>query len=115
MRRVFFHNGQFKSLRNVIRFYNTRDTNPELWYPVVKGVVQKFNDLPAMYRANIDTQAPLDGKARGSKPSMSDQDVEDLETFLGTLTDADATKLNSAYAESSGRLASFSAGQFIRF
>jgi cytochrome c peroxidase len=88
-RKVFFHNGQFKSLRDVIRFYNTRDTNPELWYPVVKSVVQKFDDLPAMYRANIDAQAPLDGKARGSKPSMSDQDVEDLETFLGTLTDAD--------------------------
>jgi cytochrome c peroxidase len=88
-RKVFFHNGQFKSLRDVIRFYNTRDTNPELWYPVVKGVVQKFDDVPAMYRSNIDTQAPLDGKARGSKPSMSDQDVEDLETFLGTLTDAD--------------------------
>ena len=33
IRRVFFHNGQMKSLRDVIRFYNTRDTNPELWYP----------------------------------------------------------------------------------
>jgi cytochrome c peroxidase len=88
-RKVFFHNGQFKSLRDVIRFYNTRDTNPELWYPIVKGVVQKFDDLPAMYRANIDTQAPLDGKARGCKPSMSDQDLDDLESFLRTLTDAD--------------------------
>jgi len=114
-RKVFFHNGQLKSLRDVIRFYNTRDTSPELWYPVVKGVVQKFNDLPAMYRANIDTQAPLDGKARGSKPSMSDQDVEDLETFLGTLTDADVTKLNFTYSVPSGRVISFSAGNFIRF
>ena len=32
--KVFFHNGQMKSLRDVIRFYNTRDTNPELWSPV---------------------------------------------------------------------------------
>jgi len=88
-RKVFFHNGQFKSLRDVIRFYNTRDTNPELWYPVVKGIAQKFDDMPAKYRANVDTQAPLDGKAPGSKPAMSDQEVEDLETFLRTLTDAD--------------------------
>ncbi len=45
-RRVFFHNGQIKSLHDVIRFYNTRDTNPELWYPTVNGAVQKWNDLP---------------------------------------------------------------------
>jgi cytochrome c peroxidase len=36
-RTVFFHNGQMKSLRDVIRFYNTRDTNPELWYRVDRG------------------------------------------------------------------------------
>jgi cytochrome c peroxidase len=89
IRKVFFHNGQMKSLRDVIRFYNTRDTNPELWYPVVDGVVQKFDDLPARYRGNIDAQAPLDGRARNSAPPMSDQDTEDLLAFLQTLTDAD--------------------------
>jgi cytochrome c peroxidase len=87
-RHVFFHNGRFKSLHDVIRFYNTRDTNPELWYPTVNGVVQKFNDLPAKYRENIDTQAPLDGKAAGSEPPMTEQDMQDLEAFIGTLTDA---------------------------
>ncbi len=86
-RKVFFHNGRFKSLSEVIRFYNTRDTNPELWYPVVDGKVQKFDDMPAKYVANIDPQAPLDGRAPGSKPAMSDQDMEDLEVFLDTLTD----------------------------
>src|SRR5262249_20998449 len=30
IRRVFFHNGAVKSLRDALRFYNTRDTNPEL-------------------------------------------------------------------------------------
>lgn len=89
IRQVFFHNGQMKSLRDVIRFYNTRDTNPELWYPVVDGVVQKFDDLPPRYRGNIDAQAPLDGRLRGSPPAMSDQDIDDLLAFLGTLTDAD--------------------------
>jgi cytochrome c peroxidase len=92
IRRVFFHNGQMKSLRDVLRFYNTRDTHPELWYPVVDGVVQKFDDLPASYRANIDAQSPLDGRARNSSPAMSDQDIEDLLAFLQTLTDADLVR-----------------------
>ncbi|MES2152934.1 MAG: cytochrome c peroxidase [Pseudomonadota bacterium] len=86
-RSVFFHNGQMTSLKDVIRFYNTRDTEPQLWYPTVKGVVQKFDDLPPRYRANLDTQKPLDGRARGSAPAMSEQDMEDLEVFLHTLSD----------------------------
>jgi len=88
-RRVFFHNGKMTSLRDVIRFYNTRDTNPELWYPIINGVVQKYDDLPAKYRKNIDPQPPLDSRPRGSQAAMSDQDMEDLEVFLRTLTDAD--------------------------
>jgi cytochrome c peroxidase len=88
-RKVFFHNGKMKSLREVLRFYNTRDTAPELWYPVVSGVARKFDDLPAQYQANIDTQAPLDGRPAGSAPPMTEQDLDDLEAFLGTLTDAD--------------------------
>ncbi len=88
-RRVFFHNGRMKSLRDVLRFYNTRDTQPELWYPTVNGVVQKFDDLPPQYQGNIDTQAPLDGRPAGSPPPMSEQDLDDLEAFLDTLTDAD--------------------------
>lgn len=86
-RKVFFHNGQLKSLRDVIRFYNTRDTQPELWYPTKNGEVQKYNDLPQAYRANIDTQAPLDGRKPGSAGAMSEQDMDDLEAFLNTLTD----------------------------
>ena len=48
---------------------------------------QKFDDLPAAYQSNIDTQMPLDGRARGSTPPMTEQEMEDLEAFLGTLTD----------------------------
>jgi cytochrome c peroxidase len=88
-RKVFFHNGKLKSLRRVLNFYNTRDTEPELWYPRVNGVVQKFDDLPSQYRANVDTQLPLDGRPAGSEPPMSEQDLDDLEAFLDTLTDAD--------------------------
>ncbi len=89
VRKVFFHNGKMKSLREVLHFYNTRDTQPELWYPVVNGVVQKFDDLPAQFQPNIDAQRPLDGRPAGSQPPMSEQDLDDLEAFLGTLTDAD--------------------------
>jgi cytochrome c peroxidase len=88
-RRVFFHNGQLKSLRDAIRFYNTRDTNPDRWYPTVNGVVQKFDDLPPSYRRNVDRQVPLDGRAPGSAPAMTEQEMDDLEAFLNTLNDAD--------------------------
>src|ERR1700761_6580833 len=36
-RSVFFHNGVFHSLNQVVHFYNTRDTNPEFWYPSTGG------------------------------------------------------------------------------
>ena len=113
-RRAFFHNGVMHTLEQTIRFYNTRDTRPELWYPTVGGTpkarndadfptyglittqyvggtVQKFDDLPSAYRANIDTQLPMDGRAAGSAPPMSEQDIADLVCFLNTLTDADQT------------------------
>lgn len=86
-RKAFFHNGQLKSLRDVILFYNTRDTQPERWYPTKNGKVQKYDDLPARYRANIDTQAPLDGKKIGAPGAMTEQDMADLEVFLQTLND----------------------------
>lgn len=86
-RKVFFHNGQIKSLRDAVRFYNTRDTNPELWYPSVHGVVRKFNDLPEQFQANIDRQAPLVGQPAGSAPVLTEQEIDDLVVFLNTLTD----------------------------
>jgi cytochrome c peroxidase len=49
--------------------------------------VQKYNDLPTVYRGNIDPQLPLDGRAPGSQTPMTDQDLQDLEAFLNTLTD----------------------------
>ena len=73
---------------DVINFYNTRDTNPSAWYPTVKGVVQKFNDMPAAYQANLDSlDVPFDGLPIGGTPHMSAQDVADVKCFLETLTD----------------------------
>lgn len=79
-RTAFFHNGVFHSLTQVLHFYNTRDTNPEYWYPSTGGnsnsvtqnptyalfptyasgaSVTKFNDLPAVYQGNVDEEVPM--------------------------------------------------------
>ncbi|PZP35168.1 MAG: hypothetical protein DI603_04640 [Roseateles depolymerans] len=86
-RKAFFHNGVIATLEEAVRFYATRDSNPEKWYPTVKGRVQKFNSLPRKYQANIDTQLPMDGRRAGSTPPMNEQDIQDLLAFLNTLTD----------------------------
>jgi cytochrome c peroxidase len=86
-RPVFLHNGAFHSLSDVVRFYAERDAKPAKWYPrAPDGRILKFDDLPAAYAANLDTQAPFDRHA-GEAPSFSDQDTEDIVTFLQTLTD----------------------------
>lgn len=109
-RHVFFHNGVMHSLEQAVRFYVTRDTRPELWYPTVGGkrdahpdpdfpryglvttqyvggAVRKYDDLPAAHRANVDTQMPLDGRAVGAVDPLTEQEVSDLICFLETLTD----------------------------
>lgn len=86
-RKAFFHNGRFKSLREALRFYVRRDTNPEEWYPVVDGVVQKFNDLPPAYRANVNTSEAPYNRQPGMAPALSEDEIDDVIQFLGTLTD----------------------------
>ncbi|HEY1809877.1 MAG TPA: cytochrome c peroxidase [Acidobacteriaceae bacterium] len=92
-RKVFFHNGEFHSLRTVLEFYVERDTNPEKWYPRgADGKVEKFNDLPARYRANVDTtDAPLDRK-RGEAPVWNERQIDDVLAFLQTLVDRDVAQ-----------------------
>ncbi len=87
LRRTFFHNGRFKSLKDTLTFYVQRDTNPEKFYPVVNGVVEKFDDLPPVYHGNVNrTEAPYN-RNPGDAPALSDSEVDDLIVFLGTLTD----------------------------
>ncbi len=87
-RQVFFHNGQFTSLREAVAFYLRRDTHPEEWYPRgAKGRVEKFNDMPRRFHANVNIdEAPYDRK-RGDKPALSEREIDDLVSFLGTLND----------------------------
>jgi cytochrome c peroxidase len=91
VRQVFFHNGIFKNLRDVLEFYATRDTNPQRWYPRIKagphrGEIDLYNDLPADLRKNVNREAPFSPDANG-KPRLNNQDIDDLIAFLKTLTD----------------------------
>jgi cytochrome c peroxidase len=87
MRRVFFHNGVFHRLEDVVRFYAERETQPQKWYSRgADGAVVKFDDLPPQYQGNVDTQAPFD-RHIGDPPPLSEADIRDIVVFLNTLTD----------------------------
>jgi cytochrome c peroxidase len=107
-RRVFFHNGRFHTLKDALRFYVQRDTNPRLWYPTVASRIEKFDDLPPNLRANVDViDEPLT-RSEGGSPVWSDADIDDVISFLQTLTDRDARAIlipeQTAAARCSGRL-----------
>lgn len=79
----YMHNGFFQTLREVVDFYATRDTDPWRWYPLN----QKFNDLPLQYQANVNrTEVPLN-RNPGDLPALTPQDIDDIVAFLNTLTD----------------------------
>jgi cytochrome c peroxidase len=87
IRRVFFHNGVFHRLDQAVRFYAERDTQPQKWYPRGKdGATLKFDDMPAAYRGNVDTQPPFGGRA-GDRAMLNEADIADIVAFLNTLTD----------------------------
>jgi cytochrome c peroxidase len=88
MRKVFFHNGVFHSLEEVVHFYVERETTPGKWYPrLANGEIDRYNDLPSRYRQNIDVvDAPFDRK-EGDEPALNEAEIADVIAFLKTLTD----------------------------
>ena len=88
LRQVFFHNGRFKTLKDTLTFYVQRDTSPEKFYPRnPDGTVNKFDDLPAQYQANVNTsEAPYNRKP-GDAPALTDAEIDDVIAFLKTLSD----------------------------
>ena len=88
LRKAYFHNGRFKTLKDALTFYVQRDTHPEKWYPLKPdGSVDKFNDLPDRYKANVNiTEAPYN-RQLGGVPALSDAEVDDVIAFLRTLSD----------------------------
>jgi cytochrome c peroxidase len=71
----------------VLAFYVERDTRPEKWYPrAADGSVRKFDDLPPQYHGNVNVEPPFGGRP-GDPPALSEEEIEDVIAFLGTLTD----------------------------
>jgi cytochrome c peroxidase len=101
----YFHNGRFPTLKDAIGFYVRRDTNPDQFYPTAAdGSVTKFDDLPAAYGGqflvninNVGSDAGYAGNVNtgeipynrrlGETAALSDAEIDDLITFLCTLTD----------------------------
>lgn len=83
-RPAWMHNGFFSgSLADVVRFYSSRNSNPQRWY----GPSGVPNDLPAQYRGNIEsTKAPFN-RAPTAGPLLTEPEVADIVAFLHTLSD----------------------------
>jgi cytochrome c peroxidase len=96
-RKVFFHNGAFHSLEQVMHFYVERETEPAKWYPQrADGTLDRYNDLPAEVRGNVDVvDAPFDGKP-GDPPALNEAEIADIIAFLNTLTDGYQSERSSA-------------------
>jgi cytochrome c peroxidase len=74
-RPAFMHNGFFKDLRDVVRFYSNRK------------ITSTSNDLPAKYQANIEkVKAPFN-RAATDGPALTEAEVNDIVAFLRTLSD----------------------------
>jgi len=88
-RHVFFHNGRFNTLKEAITFYVQRDTDPQKWYSLnTDGSVNKFDDLPAKYRANVNILEVPYNRRPGDAPALTDAEVDDVISFLTTLNDS---------------------------
>jgi cytochrome c peroxidase len=86
-RKVFFHNGVFHSLDDVLAFYAERDTRPSKFYPRDRsGRVLKYDDLPAAFAGNVNVEPPFGG-ASGTQPALTVGERGDIVAFLRTLTD----------------------------
>jgi cytochrome c peroxidase len=87
-RQVFFHNGVFHSLYEVLDWYMNRDLQPERFYSRdASGTIVKYDDMPAQYRGNVDTVDAPFNRRPGDQPALSKQDIQDIIAFLHTLDD----------------------------
>ena len=74
-RPAFMHNGFFKDLREVVRFYSTRNTSTV------------SNDLPAKYQSNIEVAKAPFNRLASQGPALSEPEINDIVAFLRTLSD----------------------------
>lgn len=87
LRQSYFHNGVFRSLRDVVEFYATRDTDPQKWYSKdARGHAIKYDDLPPQYRGNVNNEPPF-LPLPGNKPRLNTAEIDAIVAFLQTLSD----------------------------
>ena len=88
LRKRFFHNGQFDSLEQVVRFYVSRDTNASTWYSLdAMGNATGYDDLPVDMKRNVNTTEGPYNRQAGDAPALNESEVQDLVAFLRTLSD----------------------------
>lgn len=88
LRKAFFHNGRFTTLRDAVAFYVQRDTHPEQFYSrTPDGKVNVFDDLPQRYKRNVNTDEVPYNNVRGATPTLDENEIDDVVAFLQTLTD----------------------------
>lgn len=86
-RPVFFHNGVFTALEEVLRFYANRDVAPgEFYMSDNRGRTIKYDDLPGAYHSNVNVDPPFNRRL-GQSPAFSDAESADIIVFLQTLND----------------------------
>ncbi len=82
-RPAFMHNGAIRDLRDVLRFYSTRISDPQRWY----GPTGVPNDLPPQFLRNIETiKAPFN-RTTAQGPVLTEVEITDMVAFLRTLSD----------------------------
>jgi cytochrome c peroxidase len=74
-RPAFMHNGVFRDLRDVLRFYAGRNTSTV------------SNDLPSKYQANVEVTKPPFNRTPAQGPALTEAEISDVIAFLRTLSD----------------------------
>ena len=88
VRKAYFHNGKFTTLKDALTFYVQRDTNPEKFYPLNPDLtVNKFDDLPPQFAANVNTTEVPYNRHLGDAPALTDAEIDEVVAFLQTLSD----------------------------
>jgi cytochrome c peroxidase len=88
LRQVFFHNGVYRNLQQVLDFYDFSVAQPQKIYPrVAGGQVAMFNDLPKQYWGNIDRSDPPFDRQIGQTPVLDHGEEQNIIAFLKTLDD----------------------------
>ena len=87
-RPVYFHNGVFTTLSQVLDWYVNRNRQPGRFYQHnADGSVRLYDDLPRQFIANVDvTDAPFN-RHPGEPPALSKAQQRDILAFLGALSD----------------------------